>query len=521
MTIKTPLICALWLSGAISAAAQTPATAPILSTGFESAAERDRFSAAPGAEFSAEDGNTFLKIAATTRQGSHTVATQLDLSPYRGKMITVRARIRAAAVSQPAESWNGIKLMLNFKTASGGEQWPGCRIGSGSFEWKTVSFTTTLPEDIGAANLMLGLQDSTGTVSFDDLRIALARRQIVRHPPPPATPPPPPFKGHPLPRLRGAMSGSKLDEADIRTFAQEWGGNLLRFQINRNWHLANDNRDIAEYNQWIDSQLDRLDQVLTLCRQYGVYVVVDLHALPGGRYEDRSMAMFYEPVYAAEFIRVWEKIARRCRDNPVIWAYDLVNEPVHDRLMPEDMADFWELQEAAARAIRAIEPDKPIIFEVFMWDSPQGFKYVQPVALPNIIYQAHMYEPGRFTHQGISGNPPDLRYPGVINGREENRETLREYLQPVRDFQLAYNTHIYIGEFSAARWAPGAEHYLSDVVEIFEEYGWDWSYHAYREADCWSLEHTEDKNRRDLATEPTRRLQVLQKWYQRNTKGKF
>ncbi|MFA7172816.1 MAG: cellulase family glycosylhydrolase [Kiritimatiellia bacterium] len=518
MNTARALSIAILMRTAIAVAGATPGATTFFECDFESASERKLFTLCPSASFQHQDDETFLKVSATSRQANNTSSIQLDLAPYGGKMIAVSARVKADEVSEPDQRWNGVKLMLHFETESKGKEWPGANIDSGSFDWKTISFTTILPEDISAATLNLGLQDSTGTVCFDDIRMVVTKRQRIQRPPPGSFTQKA-FKGHPLPRLRGAMTGSKLEEEDIRTFAQDWGGNLLRFQINRNWHASNDNRDLAEYNLWIDSQLDLLERVLPLCRKYGVYVALDLHALPGGRYTDRSMAMFYEPVYAAAFIEVWEKIARRCKGNPVIWAYDLVNEPVNSRLIPEGMADFWELQTAAARAIRAIEPDKPIIFEVFMWDSPEGFNYVRPVELPNIIYQAHMYEPGRFTHQGISGNPFDLRYPGVIKGREENQATLREYLKPVRDFQLAYNQHIYLGEFSAARWAPGAERYLSDVIEIFEEYGWDWSYHAYREAQCWSLEHTEDKNKTELAREPTQRLQIIKKWFSQNKKA--
>ena len=45
------------------------------------------------------------------------------------------------------------------------------------------------------------------------------------------------------------------------------------------------------------------------------------------------------------------------------------------------------------------------------------------------------------------------------------------------------------GEFSVAVWAPGGAAYLDDLVSIFEEYGWDWTYHAFREWEGWSLEH--------------------------------
>ena len=62
-------------------------------------------------------------------------------------------------------------------------------------------------------------------------------------------------------------------------------------------------------------------------------------------------------------------------------------------------------------------------------------------------------------------------------------------LQAVRDFQQRHDAVIYIGEFSAIIWAEGAERYLADCIAIFEEYGWHWSYHAFREWDGWSVEH--------------------------------
>jgi endoglucanase len=472
----------------------------IMRNSFDSAAEQRLFSSAPVAAWEGAAAGQWLRIAATERHAANTVQAALDLAPYAGREIILKCRVKAQDVSRPQERHNGIKVMLHYQTPSGGKQWPGISLPDGTFEWRDFSRTLRLPEDIGEAVIVLGLQDSTGTVLFDDLTLALSRHQIVNHPPPMLNPPPV-FKGHHLPRLRGAMTGSgEITEEDVRNFAEEWGGNLFRFQINRNWHMADDNRDIAEYNRWIDSRLAVLERVLGYCEKYGILVAVDLHALPGGRYENRSMAMFYEKPYADEFVRVWEKIARRLRGRRFIWGYDLVNEPVHDMELPEGMEDFRELQIRAARAIRAIDPDTPIIFEVFKWDSPEGFRYMTPVDMPKILYQAHMYMPGSYTHQGLHDSPAGIVYPGEINGRRENRETLRAYLQPVRDFQLAYNVHIYIGEFSAIRWAPGAERYLDDVISIFEEYDWDWSYHAYREAQCWSLEHTEDKNKTELQT---------------------
>jgi hypothetical protein len=133
-----------------------------------------------------------------------------------------------------------------------------------------------------------------------------------------------------------------------------------------------------------------------------------------------------------------------------------------------------------------------------------------------------MYKPMGFTHQfthtaeGTTAVEPSVAYPGRIRGKRENKESLRMYLKPVRDFQLAYNVPIYIGEFSAPRWAPGAEIWLDDVISIFEEYGWNWSFNAYRASPIWDLELAEDKHKAEKATEPTARLEVLKKWWAKN-----
>ena len=88
----------------------------------------------------------------------------------------------------------------------------------------------------------------------------------------------------------------------------------------------------------------------------------------------------------------------------------------------------------------------------------------------------------------------------------------------MREFQRAYNVHIYVGEFSAIRWAPGAADYLSDCIDLFEEYDWDWTYHAYREWDGWSVEHGSDSQNHQPTEEATDRKRLLLGWFARNEK---
>ena len=122
-----------------------------------------------------------------------------------------------------------------------------------------------------------------------------------------------------------------------------------------------------------------------------------------------------------------------------------------------------------------------------------------------------MYQPGRFTHQGVlfPKNPP-VSYPGVIDGKMWDREALLANMQPALGFARRYRVQMYVGEFSAARWAPGADRYLADATSIFEEQGWDWSYHAFREWQGWSLELGDDANDLAPAAVPAARFEVIE-----------
>ncbi len=315
------------------------------------------------------------------------------------------------------------------------------------------------------------------------------------------------------PRQRGVMGrGTNLSEADLKTL-HSWGANLVRAQITRNWGKINTELDLAEYNQWLEQRLKDLEGTTARAKKYGIKFVIDLHTPPGGKIDSYNMRMFFEKKYADAFLDCWRKIATRFRGNPQIYAYDLINEPVQS--VPSAL-DYWELQRRAAEIVRAIDPDTPIMIESNESDRPQTYTYLSPLRMDNIIYQVHMYFPLEYTHQRLQGKGPLLHYPGVINGVMWNRDKIRETLQPVRDFQLRHQCKIYVGEFSAIVWAPGADRYIRDCISVFEEYGWDWTFHAFREWSGWSVEHT-GTNPNDLKpSEENARKQALLEGLSRN-----
>ena len=443
-------------------------------------------------------------------------------------------------ISKPAKRHLGLKFQLHWRDeATGREGYPNCANEIGDFPRKTllneVDFGGANPDE---ATLMLGLQGVTGRVEFDlaTLRAAptpgLFRRvnedYIVRYPDP--------FeKEHDIrqptidnsgsrnvemsPRLsavecrmsgyvperrkplRGCMlPGRATTEDDIETL-HRWGATMARFQMSR----RSDNADLDEYAAWVDSRLDNLENVLRWAAARGMKICIDLHATPGGCDASGGQALFRDERYARAFVDTWRRIAARFRGHPAIYGYDLMNEPLQNG---RAKFDYWTIQRLAAEAVREIDPVTPIIVEANHWALPDAFAYLSPLQMDNVIYQVHFYDPHDFTHQGVGGRPIGPKWPDP----EKNwtRDRLREILRPVREFEARHHAKIYVGEFSAAAGAEGAENYLRDCMALFGEYGWDWTYHAFREWDWWSVEHEgPDPKHMAPATDDTPRKRAL------------
>lgn len=462
-------------------------------------------------------------------QGGHSLCVEkpvfaqitLPVEGVRGCVLSFTAMIKAESVSEKPKPWNGVKFMAPIITP-GDKQWPAATLDTGSFDWKRCAFSARVPADATKLTLCLGLEAVTGKAWFDDISIVVRRLPFV--PAPARTAGGPVYKGHDLPRLRGAMIRQSIDEASLRTFGQEWNANVIRWQLTRHAPRAETSFSLSDYDAWLESELVKLDDALPLCEKYGLLVVVDLHSPPGGKrtvsgYVGSDGGLFTDKAAQEKFIEVWRMMARRYKDSRAVWGYDLANEPVED-VTTEDAADWQELAERAARAVRAIDSKHAIIVEPAQWGDPKGLKELRPLDVPGVVYSVHMYQPGEFTHQGVHGEWKPRRYPGEIAGKRWDKAALEKVLQPVVEFQQRYGAHIYIGEFSAIRWAPegSAYRYIKDLIEIFESHGWDWTYHAFREWSGWSVEHGEDRANTQPSPTPTEREKLLREWFAKNRK---
>ncbi|MDD4540233.1 MAG: cellulase family glycosylhydrolase, partial [Lentisphaeria bacterium] len=261
---------------------------------------------------------------------------------------------------------------------------------------------------------------------------------------------------------------------------------------------------------WLDDAMAEMDVVLVRCARHGIKVAIDLHTGPGTiRTAEASNILVNSEENMATLEAAWRKLASHYRGNALIYGYDLLNEPKVGNYMQGAENPWQVITERLVAVIRAIDPTTPIITE-------PSFRTFKPVNDSHIIYSPHFYSPHSFTHQGVGDRKVRWSYPGWIDGVYWDKEQLRLSMAEVINFQRQHNVPIFVGEFSAINWGKGADKYLQDSIELYEEYGWDWTYHAFREWDAWSIEHDGYEFQKVRPSDDNPRKQVLLKALEKN-----
>lgn len=324
-----------------------------------------------------------------------------------------------------------------------------------------------------------------------------------------------------MPRFRGVVISPTVTAADLEYLRNNWNVNFINWQLTLSLTASVANAaTLDQYDAWLDTALQKLDALLPVCSKLGIRVMVSLYTTPGGRNASSQSRIFTDPVCQARYLQVWKKIAARYSANPTVWGYDLAGEPIEGSIA-SGMMNWNQLATQAALTVRSVDQGHVIVVEPPKWALPESFVNFAPLpaSVTNVVYCVHMYNPHKFTHQGLTGNDGRFRYPGVVDGKMWSKAELVRNLQPVVDFQKRYGARVLVGEFSAIRWAVGgsAYNYLKDVIDVFEQNGWGWAYHAFREFDGWSVEHTEDKNNHEPARTRTNRERLLRSWFSKNS----
>ncbi|NMA46438.1 MAG: glycoside hydrolase family 5 protein [Lentisphaerae bacterium] len=435
------------------------------------------------------------------------ISTSLDPAKLEG-MIQLEAVVRGQGLQAAKQPYWGTKLMLTI-SRGGKQSHPEPPRSVGSYDWRTVYMVQNILPGTDKVSLSICIQHAIGEFWVDSVRIyRCVETDEVSQEPPPVNEEAKlvPRGDHRGATYRGFMSGHDMSDEAFATLAA-WKVNLIRYQL----HAGR--RDIStpeKYLAWLDEAMAELDVVLGRCARHGIKVAIDLHTGPGTiRTAEASNILVDSEANMATLEEAWRKLAGHYRGNALIYGYDLLNEPRVSNYM-RGVENPWQLiTERLVAVIRAIDPTTPIITE-------PNFRTFKPVNDPHIIYSPHFYSPHSFTHQGVGDRKVRWSYPGWINGVYWDKEQLRLSMAEVINFQRRHQVPIFVGEFSAINWAKGADKYLQDSIELFEEYGWDWTYHAFREWDAWSIEHDGYQFQKVRKSDDNPRKQVLLKALEKN-----
>ncbi len=134
-----------------------------------------------------------------------------------------------------------------------------------------------------------------------------------------------------------------------------------------------------------------LDRLLGWCERKRVYVVLDLHAVPGGQSTlgmadpgDARHLVWVSEENQKRTAAIWRSIAARYRTRHIIAGYDLINEPA-----PPSGEALIGLYRRIIRAIRAEDPDHLILLEGSKFAS--DFSMFDKPLCENQAFSFHMY----------------------------------------------------------------------------------------------------------------------------------
>ena len=149
-----------------------------------------------------------------------------------------------------------------------------------------------------------------------------------------------------------------------------------------------------------DAGLAPVDHAVAWGAEYGMYVILDLHAAPGGQNHvstvsdvpsDDTVAQLWQGPSASAnqkmTIALWRALAARYAKAGSVGGYDLLNEPALPSGVPKQ--NLVAVYLSIIAAIRAVDPDHMIILEGNEY--ARDFSFFPPPPDSNLMYEFHEY----------------------------------------------------------------------------------------------------------------------------------
>ena len=195
-----------------------------------------------------------------------------------------------------------------------------------------------------------------------------------------------------------------ITKQDIDFLARS-GFNSVRLPMHYNLYtLPIEKEPKKGQNTWLEEGFKMTDDLLKWCTDNKIYLILDLHAAPGGQGNDvnisdndKSKPSLWESVEnQKKTIALWKKLAERYKDSPWIGGYDLINEPNinftgknPNGTDETSNAPLWKLQKEITEAIRTVDKKHIIFIEGNAWGN--NYNGLIPIWDNNLAFSFHKY----------------------------------------------------------------------------------------------------------------------------------
>lgn len=272
-------------------------------------------------------------------------------------------------------------------------------------------------------------------------------------------------------------------DADAEFF-QSLGLNCIRVPFNYRHFIDDDNPTVIK-----ESGFKLLDNIVDICARHNLYVILDLHAVPGGQNQDWhsdsgiGKALFWDfKLFQDQAIDLWIALAKHYVGNPVIAGYNPLNEPAdpkHTRLIA------W--YDRVEKAIRGVDPDHILFIDGNTY--AMDFSHFTSI-MPNAVYACHDYANLGFP---IVGQAP-------YTGTQEQNDKLRRTFDRKAEFSRNHNVPLWNGEFGPVYADPTADKdaektnisrfgVLKEQLNIYAESKIHWSIWLYKDIGYQGMVH--------------------------------
>ncbi|MBO9636448.1 MAG: cellulase family glycosylhydrolase, partial [Chitinophagaceae bacterium] len=185
-----------------------------------------------------------------------------------------------------------------------------------------------------------------------------------------------------------------------------WGFNSVRLPMHYELYtLPVDQEPVPGKNTWLPKGFAMTDSLLQWCKDNQVWLILDLHAAPGGQGNDLNISdrddtkpsLWDLKANRDKTIALWKELAKRYVNEPMIAAYDIINEPNWGF---EDPTDKNGLQEKGngplkgllvdiTKVIREVDTNHIIIIEGNGWGN--NYNGMMPPWDKNMVLSFHKY----------------------------------------------------------------------------------------------------------------------------------